>query len=84
MPERGHPASGVDGDPFPGRTIGCVVAGVYSHVVLDSVLYAAARPFDSLAWNLFRLEAVQISPVYGGFVLAGVCGVVGWLLVRRR
>jgi hypothetical protein len=48
--------------------------GVYSHVVLDSLLYTDARPFFPIAWNPFLLDGVKYTPVYGGRAIAGVLG----------
>jgi len=54
------------------------LVGTYSHVALDSLLYADARPLFPLAGNPLLREGVVLVPVYGGCALAGLLGVVGF------
>lgn len=50
--------------------------GVYSHVILDSILYTDARPFSPITWNPFFVDGVRFIPVYGGCTLAGILGLL--------
>lgn len=54
--------------------IAAAIVGVYSHVVLDSLLYTDARPFYPFRWNPFLLDGATFGPVYGGCALAGGLG----------
>lgn len=55
--------------------------GVYSHVALDSFLYADARPLFPLAWNPFLGGPLTGLAVYGGCLAAGLLG-LGVLAAR--
>ncbi|CQH64270.1 uncharacterized protein HHUB_4341 (plasmid) [Halobacterium hubeiense] len=57
--------------------------GVYSHVILDSILYTDARPFSPIAWNPFFVDGVRFIPVYAGCTLAGILGLLA-LAVKCR
>lgn len=63
--------------------VAAAIVGVYSHVVLDSLLYADARPFFPADWNPFLVGDAAVVPVYAGCVVAGVLGLVA-LIVRDR
>lgn len=65
----------------PRALVAAAVAGVYSHVVLDSVLYADARPLFPADWNPFLVGDAAVVPVYAGCVVAGGIGLLA-LLVR--
>jgi hypothetical protein len=54
--------------------LGGAVVGVYSHVILDSLLYTDARPFSPSSWNPFLLEGSHLLSVYLGCIVAGVVG----------
>lgn len=55
---------------------GAAIVGVYSHVILDSLLYTDTHPFYPSAWNPFFIDGVRFIPVYGGCALAGVLGLI--------
>lgn len=59
------------------------LTGVYSHVILDSILYTDARPLSPFAWNPFFVDSVRFIPVYAGCTLAGILGLVA-VAVRYR
>lgn len=61
--------------------VAAAFVGVYSHVVLDSVLYADARPFFPLDRNPLLVGDPAVLPAYGGCVLAGLVG-LGLFAVR--
>lgn len=65
----------------PWALVAAAVVGVYSHVLLDSVLYADARPFYPADWNPFLVGEAAVLPVYAGCVVAGALGLVA-LIVR--
>ncbi|SFS98786.1 hypothetical protein [Halostagnicola kamekurae] len=52
------------------------VLGIYSHVILDSILYTDTRPLFPLAWNPFFVDGVKFIPVYAGCTLTGILGVI--------
>jgi hypothetical protein len=54
------------------------LAGTYSHVVLDSLLYSDAQPFFPLAGNPLHQTGVILLPVYGGCLIAGLLGIAGF------
>lgn len=54
------------------------ILGVYSHVLLDSILYTDARPFYPLTWNPFFVDGVKFIPVYVGCTLAGILGIIAF------
>lgn len=61
------------------RAIGIgAVLGVYSHVILDSIVYTDARPFYPLTWNPFFVDGVKFIPVYVGCTLAGILGIIAF------
>lgn len=64
--------------------LAAAVVGVYSHVVLDSMLYTDARPLYPIDWNPFLIDGVRLVPVYGGCTLAGVVGVVAFAVRYRN
>lgn len=65
----------------PWALVAAAVVGVYSHVLLDSVLYGDARPFFPADWNPFLIGDAASIPVYAGCVVAGALGLVA-LIVR--
>jgi len=64
-------------------SFGAAIVGVYSHIVLDSLLYTDTHPFYPSAWNPFFIDGVRFIPVYGGCALAGVLG-LSMFAVRYR
>lgn len=62
-----------------GPVVAGSLVGVWSHVVLDAVLYTDARPLFPLAGN--PLLGQQYGLVYGGCLAAGVLAVVGYAAV---
>lgn len=58
--------------------------GVYSHVVLDSILYTDARPFYPIAWNPFFVDGVKFIPVYLGCTLTGILGIIVFAVKYRN
>lgn len=56
-----------------GPIVAGALAGVYSHVVLDALLYTDVEPFYPLAGNPFLVGDFAL--VYGGCVVAGLLGV---------
>ncbi|NLV09890.1 hypothetical protein GOC74_08105 [Halomicrobium mukohataei] len=72
----------------PTTSLGPVLAGAFvgtwSHVVLDSLLYADARPLFPLAENPLLREGVAFGPVYGGCLVAGLFGLAGYVFRRRQ
>lgn len=62
---------------------GAAIVGVSSHVILDSFLYTDTHPFYPSAWNPFFIDGVRFVPVYGGCTLAGVLGLIVFV-VRYR
>jgi membrane-bound metal-dependent hydrolase YbcI (DUF457 family) len=63
---------------------GTAIVGVYSHIILDSLLYTDTRPFYPSAWNPFFIDGVRFIPVYGGCALAGVLGLIAFTVRYRR
>lgn len=59
------------------------ILGVYSHVILDSILYTDARPLYPITWNPFFVDGVKFIPVYVGCTLAGILGLIA-LAVKYR
>lgn len=59
------------------------ILGVYSHVILDSILYTDACPFYPIAWNPFFVDGMKFIPVYVGCTLAGILGIIA-LAVKCR
>ena len=57
------------------------LVGVYSHVVLDSLLYPDAQPFFPAEVNPLLLDGVKYIPVYSGCIVAGCLG-LGLVAVR--
>lgn len=60
------------------------ILGVYSHVVLDSILYTDARPFYPVAWNPFFVDGVKFIPVYVGCTLTGILGIISFAVKYRN
>lgn len=70
-------------DATPPTVLAAAVVGLYSHVLLDAVLYADARPLWPLDGNPFLVGGPAIGPVYGGCLIAGGVG-LGLLAYRFR
>lgn len=67
-----------------GRIFAGSLLGVYSHVVLDSILYTDARPFYPIAWNPFLADGVKFIPVYVGCTLTGILGIIAFAVKYRN
>lgn len=63
-----------------GPVLAAALVGSWSHVVLDSLLYADAQPFWPLAANPLRQDGVILLPVYGGCLVAGLAGTAGFTI----
>lgn len=61
--------------------LAAALVGVFSHVLLDAVLYHDARPLFPLEYNPVLLGPDGNALVYGGCLVAGVLG-LGLLAVR--
>ncbi len=64
---------GGDGDTT--AVLAAALVGTYSHVLLDSMLYADARPFYPIDVNPFLAGPVGYAAVYGSCLVAGSVGV---------
>ena len=72
----------------PPFAVVCVTAcvGAWSHVVLDSVMHTDVTPFHPFSPDNPFLHWVSLTALHQGCVLAGVLGVLVWLvrwIVRR-
>lgn len=73
-------AARLEQDYSPGRILAGALAGTWSHVALDAILYGDVRPFAPLDGNPF----LNLLPPPTVYALCVVCGIAGLALYALR